>query len=112
MKVAKLELSDSNIVKKIIPHPRRLYKRTLSRPVKIFISYRRDDSAGYAGHLCADLRKHFGEGNVFIDVDMERGKDFVEIIQNEISSSSVFIAVIGRFWVANVDNTRDRKSVV
>ena len=107
MKVAKLELSDSNIVKKIIPHPRRLYKRTLSRPVKIFISYRRDDSAGYAGHLCADLRKHFGEGNVFIDVDMERGKDFVEIIQNEISSSSVFIAVIGRFWVANVDNTRN-----
>ena len=34
----------------------------------IFISYRRDDSAGYAGRLYDRLAAHFGAGQVFMDV--------------------------------------------
>ena len=37
---------------------------------KIFISYRRDDSAGHAGRLYDRLEGHFGQGQVFMDVDV------------------------------------------
>ncbi len=39
---------------------------------KIFISYRRNDSAGHAGRLCDHLTGHFGHGQVFMDVDTIR----------------------------------------
>ena len=35
----------------------------------IFISYRRDDTGGYAGRLFDRLSTHFGRGNIFMDVD-------------------------------------------
>ena len=36
---------------------------------KIFISYRRDDSAGHAGRLYDRLSDHFGLDQVFMDID-------------------------------------------
>jgi len=36
---------------------------------KVFISYRREDCQGTAGHLYEKLEEHFGLGNVFFDVD-------------------------------------------
>jgi hypothetical protein len=42
----------------------------------IFLSYRRDDSAGYAGRLRSSLEAKLGEGSVFRDVDaIEPGQD-------------------------------------
>jgi hypothetical protein len=43
--------------------------RVRLRRAKVFISYRRDDTSGEAGHLAADLRKQLGRVNVFIDID-------------------------------------------
>jgi hypothetical protein len=44
---------------------------------KLFISYRRDDSAGHAGRLVADLRQSFGEEQVFYDlVSIIPGEEF------------------------------------
>ena len=34
----------------------------------IFISYRRDDTSGYAGRLADDLRDQFGKRRVFMDI--------------------------------------------
>jgi hypothetical protein len=43
----------------------------------IFISYRREHTQGEAGHLLADLRRHFGDERVFFDVATIRpGEDF------------------------------------
>ena len=36
---------------------------------RIFISYRRDDSAGHAGRLFDRLADYFGREQVFIDID-------------------------------------------
>ena len=48
---------------------------------RIFISYRRDDSAAHAGRLYDRLEGHFGQGQVFMDVDAIRpGVDFVEVV--------------------------------
>jgi hypothetical protein len=67
----------------------------------IFISYRRDESAGYSGRIADRLVEHFGEDRIFRDIDsVEPGLDFVEAIQNAIDSSEVLIAVIGKNWLA------------
>ena len=39
---------------------------------KIFISYRRGDSAGHTGRLYDRLADHFGQDQVFMDVDTIR----------------------------------------
>jgi hypothetical protein len=37
---------------------------------RIFISYRRDDSGGWAGRLYDRISQHFGRDNVFMDIDL------------------------------------------
>jgi TIR domain len=70
----------------------------------IFVSYRRGDTAGYAGRLTDRLDEHFGEQRVFHDVDsIKPGLDFVEAIQKAIGSSEVLLAVIGRNWATATD---------
>ena len=49
---------------------------------QIFISYRRDDAAGYARAVNDELVRGFGAERVFIDVDdINAGQPFSEIIQ-------------------------------
>ena len=67
---------------------------------RIFISYRRDDTAGHAGHLYADLVAHFGADSVFMDTEtIQPGADFTVELSREIESSDVLIAVIGKQWL-------------
>lgn len=70
----------------------------------IFISYRRDDSAGYAGRLYDRLIPHFSAQRVFMDVEgIELGADFVTAIEEAVGSCRVLIVIIGDEWL----NTRD-----
>jgi hypothetical protein len=67
----------------------------------IFISYRRQDSAGYAGRLFDRLSSRFGQSNIFMDIDaIELGVDFVQKIQEAVGSCDVLLAVIGPSWLA------------
>lgn len=67
---------------------------------RVFISYRRDDTAGHAGHLYADLVAQFGADRVFMDTEtIEPGADFTERLRREIESSDVLIALIGKRWL-------------
>ena len=64
-----------------------------------FISYRREDAAGYAGRLRESLERRLGAARVFRDVDTLRpGQDFVQAIESRLSDCAVMIAVIGREW--------------
>jgi len=68
--------------------------------MQVFISYRREDSAGHAGRLHDSLRSHFGADHVFMDLsDIDSGTNFVEVIQGAIRSSDVVLAVIGKQWL-------------
>ncbi len=70
----------------------------------IFISYRRDDSAGYAGRLYDRLVSHFGAERVFMDVEhIEPGTDFVVAIEKAVESCRVLIALIGDEWLDITD---------
>src|SRR2546427_731021 len=67
---------------------------------RIFISYRRDDTAGHAGHLYSDLVAVFGIDSVFMDTEtIEPGADFTERLRHEIESGDVVIALIGKRWL-------------
>jgi TIR domain/Sel1 repeat len=70
----------------------------------LFISYRRDDTAPYAGRLYDRLTAHFGAGQVFMDIDqIEPGEDFVEVIQRKVSACEIAIVLIGRHWLSSQD---------
>jgi hypothetical protein len=79
---------------------------------RVFISYRREDSKGYAGRIYDRLAMHFGAANVFMDIDsLEPGVDFVEKLQPTVESCDVFIAVLGPGWLSARDKQgRDRLS--
>jgi TIR domain len=67
----------------------------------IFISYRRDDTEGYAGRLFQDLSEAFGAGTVFMDVTaIEPGIDFRKAIERHTASCGVLLALIGPTWLS------------
>lgn len=71
---------------------------------RIFISYRREDAADAAGRLFDGLSGRFGPDQLFMDVDILRpGDDFVEVIEQAVSSCDVLIAIIGRQWLSITD---------
>ncbi len=69
---------------------------------RIFLSYRRDDSAGFAGRLADALEAEFGAGSVFRDVDdIPPGEDFVQAIQSRLREASAVLVMIGPRWLAS-----------
>ncbi len=67
---------------------------------QIFISYRRDDSAGYARAVYDELARHFGAERVFIDVDdIPAGQSFVDVIQRAVGESEVLLVLMGKRWL-------------
>ena len=62
----------------------------------IFLSYRREDSAGFAGRLADRLEAEFGAGSVFRDVDDIRpGEDFQSAIDNQLQAVDAVLVMIG-----------------
>jgi hypothetical protein len=77
---------------------------------KIFINYRRDDSAGTAGRLHDRLAQMFGRNNLFMDVDhIPAGVDFTEYLHNQVAACDVFLAVIGPDWLDAKDDSGHRR---
>jgi hypothetical protein len=84
---------------------RLMLERTERTRPRIFISYRRDDSDGYAGRLYDRLSTHFGAENVFMDIDaIPLGQNFVKVINENVRSCHVLIAVIGKHWLTCTDD--------
>ena len=71
----------------------------------IFISYRRDDTSGYAGRLYDQISQHVGADHVFMDVaDIGPGSDFVEVIEKQVGTCDALVALIGTNWLTAKDN--------
>src|SRR5688572_631261 len=66
---------------------------------RVFVSYRRDDSAGDAGRLADYLHRRFGAAHVFLDIDtIEPGADFVRVLQQSLQQTAVMLVIIGPRW--------------
>ena len=71
---------------------------------RIFISYRREETAYPAGWLFDRLAERFSPKQVFKDVDsIELGDDFVQMITRAVGSCDVLLALIGDQWLTITD---------
>src|SRR5215510_2295383 len=76
----------------------------------IFISYRRQDSAGYAARLRADLALRYGHDRVFLDItDIEPGRNFVDQVHQAVNACKSVLALIGPQWATARDQTGRRR---
>ena len=76
----------------------------------IFISYRREDTEGHAGRLFRDLAERFGRELVFMDVaGIEPGRDFRRVIEQQVASCGVLLALIGKDWLTVTDGEGRRR---
>jgi hypothetical protein len=77
---------------------------------KIFVSYRRGDTADITGRICDRLESQFGRGSVFMDVDtIPFGVDFRQYINQAVGECDVVLAVIGAGWLAATDDDTGRR---
>lgn len=80
-------------------------------PQRIFICYRREDSAAVAGRLYDRLKTDFDDG-VFMDIDnIPMGTDFRQHIENQLRACDYLLALIGPRWTGilheRADDERD-----
>ena len=77
---------------------------------RIFISYRRDDTAYPAGWLYDRLVERFGAEQIFKDVDsIELGDDFVAVLTEAVGSTDVLLALIGDKWLTITGEDGERR---
>ncbi len=78
--------------------------------MKVFISYRRKDSQGFADRIYDWLSREFGTNSVFKDIDsMLRGRDFRKSLEDALARCDVLLAVIGPHWLGETDAAGGRR---
>lgn len=72
--------------------------------MKLFISYRRDDSQHQADRLHQALQHVVPKKNLFIDIDgIPAGVDFIQHISDQVGQCDILLALIGPDWLAAAD---------
>ncbi len=77
---------------------------------RIFLSYRRADSADITGRIDDRLLIAFGRKSVFKDVDsIPLGSDFRKHLASAVSKCDVLLVVIGKDWLSAPDESGSRR---
>ena len=77
--------------------------------MRVFISYRREDTQYLAGRVYDWLEREFGAEGVFKDVDsIPLGVDFRRVIQEAVSSCDVLLVLMGPGWEGQSDQFGSR----
>ena len=79
---------------------------------RIFISYRRQDSAAHALMVADYLKRAFRSRDVFVDIDidgMTAGQNFSKVLERRLAESEVMLAVIGPAWLDARDDSGRRR---
>lgn len=77
---------------------------------RIFINYRRDDSAGWVTAIYNELIKHYERDQLFRDIDtIDFGVDFVAAINDAVQQCDVLLAIIGPQWCTITDAAGRRR---
>ena len=75
--------------------------RPPDRRPRIFISYRRSDSAAIVGYIYERLAARYRKESIFRDINkMPLGKNFYQHIKEELADCDVVLVVIGPQWLA------------
>ena len=66
---------------------------------RVFISYRREDSGGQTGHLFDDLKKRFGDNEIFRDLEgLDPGVEYPDALNRALTDCDVALVMIGGRW--------------
>jgi hypothetical protein len=77
---------------------------------KLFISYRRTDSADQAGRVFDRLVGAFSKDSVFKDVDsVPAGADFRKVLEEAVKRAETVILIIGPSWLNTTDERGHRR---
>jgi len=77
--------------------------------MKIFVSYRREDTGPIVQRLCSRLDQAFGPRNVFFDErSVATGGDFRGTVVGAIVTSDVILVVIGPAWATSDERGQPR----
>lgn len=80
--------------------------------VRVFISYRRQDSAPWSGRLFDSLASRFGVDNVYLDIaTIAPGMDFASHIEQALSRSDIVLLVIGPHWLQASYRSDNRRRI-
>jgi hypothetical protein len=80
--------------------PEEIIKAGHQSAPKLFLNYRREDSAGDARSLFGALAQDFGVDNIFFDVgSISAGERFEAALRVALSESAVFIPIVGQNWL-------------
>lgn len=75
--------------------------------MKIFISYRRDDTRHVAARVADRLNDLPGISSVFIDIyEIDPGSNFELSIDRSLEESDICLVMIGENWVASDDDSK------
>ena len=78
--------------------------------MRIFISYRQNDSPGDCRELCERLQQNFGEDHVFFDVHSLRlGENWWAVASERLRTSDVLLVPIGQNWMTIADKRGRRR---
>src|SRR5215467_13441266 len=78
--------------------------RELSLHMKLFISYRREDTLQVARSLDADLRMHILADEIFLDYQrIDGGEAWPDRLRQQVRESSVMLALVGNRWLTAQD---------
>lgn len=76
----------------------------------IFVSYRRGETGAITGRIADRLSQHFGEANVFMDIEaIQPGADFVKRIEEAVGACRALVVVIGPDWGTEQDASGRRR---
>jgi hypothetical protein len=79
---------------------------TTSGP-KVFISYRRQETAGQTGRLYDAMAARFGETNVFVEIDLPQGIDFAKRITEAVAACRALLVIMGPRWANQANGEGD-----
>lgn len=72
----------------------------MRKRIKMFISYRRGGSAGYAMALHEKLCEYFRREQVFLDVkSIKHGSDFVVSLEEALAAADLLLVLIDKSWL-------------
>src|SRR5215467_6047604 len=81
--------------------PREQRATTVQQRLRVFISYRRDDTWAAAQLLYDRLAKSFGSENIFLDDrNLQPGMNWLQEIKTHRDSCGVLLALIGPRWMS------------
>src|SRR5437763_9850124 len=92
------------------PAPQPAVQSIAQRGAKIFLGYRREDSADVVGRIYDKLLSQVGHDQLFKDVDsVPLGVDFRRHLEQVVGDCDIMLAIVGDRWLTVQDDKGSRR---